>query len=126
MLSWIKRLYEIDTAWLELTSAVLLVVWSLVLFLPPPTFETTPSYSAMAALFSEPVWASLAAFFAVAGLRGLVVEDRSLRRIALTGGVFFWGTVGACILLANHGATGGWVYLVLAHLCAVAYIARWR
>jgi hypothetical protein len=126
MLSSLKEFTTRDTSWLELTNAVMLAVWAIVLILPPPAFASNPSYATMALWSSESVWALSAMFFALCGIAGLRFASSVLRSVGMLGGVFFWGTVGAAIVLASHGVTVGWVYLAFANVCAVAHVCRWR
>ncbi|QSY98664.1 hypothetical protein J2J97_31840 (plasmid) [Rhizobium bangladeshense] len=121
MLSDIRQTLSRDTIWMELANAALLLVWTVVLLAPPPTFGTSPSYRMMAAWASEPVWACFAllvASFALWGLGRLSWQ----RSIGLQGGVFFWGTIGSTMIFSNVGEIGGWVYIVVSNLCALAYV----
>jgi hypothetical protein len=68
----------------------------------------------------------VAIFFSVAGFYGLRNASRFFALAGLLGGVFFWGTVGATLIAANYGATGGWVYFALASMCALAHMCRRR
>lgn len=121
MLSGIRQILTRDTSWLELANATLLLVWAIVLLLPVDTFVTSQSYAAMRSWASEPVWATLASIVSGFALWGLNRRVSKPRYIGLLGGVFFWGTVGATIASSNVAATGGWVYLAFANLCALAY-----
>lgn len=111
-----------ETFWLELANGVLLAVWAIVLFLPPPTFPSSPSYGTLGSWGDETSWAALATLFSLSALIGLRNGFRSTRNIGLLGGVFFWGTVGTAIVLANVASTGGWVYFSFGTICALAFV----
>jgi hypothetical protein len=117
----IKQFLARDTFWLELVNAALLLVWVVVLVVPPPTFDTSPSYLLMAIWATEHTWATIAGVIAAFALWGLGRISWA-RSLGLLGGVFFWGTIGVTIVFSNVGATGGWVYITLSNLCALAYV----
>lgn len=122
------RLFAIlksDPTWLEVISTVFLALWAALLLSPYSTFESSPSYGSMD-FVPEWVWGVIALAFAVIGFVGLFKNHRSTRLFALLCGQFFWGTVGACVLLANPGSTGGWIYMALAQACMTVYILAGR
>lgn len=126
MLPAIRHFLHRDTSWFELVNASFLFVWAIVLIVPYDTFGTSVTYEVLDAWASEPVWATLATVLGACGFWGLRLTASLPRRAALLGGVFFWGTIGVSMVFSNVISTGGWIYLVFAHLCALAYVSRWR
>jgi hypothetical protein len=126
MLPFIRHFFYRDTTWLEIINASFLFVWAIVLSAPLSTFDTSMTYDVMAAWASEPIWATLSTTLGACGFWGLRLTAPLPRRIALLGGIFLWGTIGVSMVFSNIVSTGGWIYLVFAHFCALAYISRWR
>lgn len=108
---------------LEVLSGALLLVWGVVLLLPPPTFGTSPGYAFMARLAPEGLWAVGALLLGLLQIGGMLYERLALRIAASGLALWFWSSIAAAIFLANPGSTGGPVYTVLA---AASLVTLWR
>jgi len=122
MVSLWKRISGFDTQVIELLHACLLVVWTLLLILPPPLFATSKTFTTMGALLPEQVWGVVGVTAFVIVFLGLWTDRPFWRRLGSMTGVMWWGFVGTSLVLGNPASTGGWVYLVFANFLGWAYI----
>lgn len=103
--------------------------FALVLWVPPATFPTSPSYDLMESLAHEWAWACISAALAAVGFASLLLGAGTRRRLLLhrcaAGALsLFHGTVALCIGVANPASTGTGTYLVLALLAYALMMER--
>lgn len=96
---------------------------AVILVLPGDTFGTSKSFTRMAALGTEPVWALVFWLAACLGLVGLLTPSRGTRLASVLVLATMHGVVAGCFALSNPATTGTGTYTVLA---ALGYYLAWR
>lgn len=118
---WI--LHDSDPDFLELFSGALGFLWGLWLLIPTwDTFNTTPSFAAMAALAPEWLWGSVIMGGGLLQVAMTIWGSLRLRSWATLGALLTWGFIATMLAISNFRATGGVVYFSICFSQVWAYL----
>jgi hypothetical protein len=73
---------------------ILIFLWGFWLVLPLETFSTTAAYGLMQQMASETVWGGSAIALSAMSATALLIEEKTILRVALLAGSAFWIIVG--------------------------------
>jgi hypothetical protein len=124
-LYWLRELLSsVDFQAVELQGASLSAVLGVVLFNPwVATFSTGRGYTAMAGLFSEPVWGAILFLNGALALVAMWHRSYYWRRAMMFSIACQWGFIGTTFYLSNPASWSVFFFLWLALSAGWAY---WR
>lgn len=110
---WLLRDGQFEFA--EFLSALALIGWGFWLLAPWwETFNSSPSFQAMAYVAPEWVWGATVAILGLCQMAAFVGEHRNVRIATALGGVFIWSSVSLMFGLGNIASTGAIAYALFA------------
>lgn len=117
-----------DDGWIAVswTATGVLAWWSAILFIPPSTFSTSPTYDFFASLGSEGTWAVVFALGAAIGAWGNLSHSREVHSMSMLVMSTMHMLIGIGCALGNAATTGTGTYLLLAFLVLGRLIADGR
>jgi small neutral amino acid transporter SnatA (MarC family) len=105
---------------IETSLIALSLWWAFILVLPLTTFDSSPSYAAMAKIAKEEVWSLVFFVLAAMKLYGMIFEKFRIRIVAHSISAGLWLFVAAMFAVGNIATTATGTYFIV--FCLTSYV----